>query len=246
MADNKENIIDEFEEELEGGKKEKKHPYMGIVFLMVLTILALSTSIVAYVAASSYNNAVAAAAPFSAPNSGLSQSLFVAQNSEYVENAKYPLTYNFGTIPYICSVPRLQYINMGNGVVMNSNGDFFLYITECDNDAIISTCIEELSPAIMSSADPEKTEITSYGTDRGYFNGFDVAYMAQEMVVNNADGSRKNTVYTLSYVFPVENMNRSAVLTVVFPGKRDGERFMNVLKEWGKTYRMVEETESEE
>ena len=217
--------------------KEKKHPYLLVAIFLVITILLLSGSIVLYVGSKSYNDAMAAAAPFEAPASGLSQSLFVAQNSSYEENSSYPLEYNFGSVPYKCNAPRLTYIKLGNGIVMNNDSYWFYYLTEADNDKIEEAFIDELSYAVLATADVSKTEFVAAGTDRGFFNGFDVVYMAGRFTVS--DENRTIETYTLSYIFPVENTGRSAVMTMLYPGKRTAENNMWRLQEWAKTFRVA-------
>ncbi|MBR3082651.1 MAG: hypothetical protein IKH06_07360 [Clostridiales bacterium] len=222
-------------------RKEKKHPYLLWGILLVITVMLLSGVIVAYVASRSYNEALAAAAPFSAPDSGLSQSLFVAQNTEYKESSDYPLAYHFGSFPYVCNIPDRKYVKLGNGIVANDKIRFF-YATECDNDSISTTFIDELSYAVLSTADKSRTEMVTVGTDRGFFNGFDVAFMAARFTVY--DENRESEVYTISYIFPIENTGKSAIMTIVYGNKRYAEQGVELLQDWAQTFR--EEVREEE
>ena len=225
-------------------KKSNTGQYIGIIVCVILFCVFT----LLYVAASSYNKAVYASSQFVPPASTLTQNLFVAQNSEYAPNASLPLEYHFGGIPYMCDIPEYTYISMGNGTVFTDAAQTrLLYATECYTDELEQAVIDELSQAILATADVSKTQLISCGVDRGYFNGHDTVYAGYEMYVTN--GSITNRAFILSYVFPVENTKKCGVVAIVFYNKKEAAGYKGLLDTWAYTYREYvpeNQTETEE
>lgn len=222
----------EFDEDVIEKKKSNKKLYVW----MTLTFLCIMVFTMAYVASRTYNAAVMAAMPFTAPASGLSSSLFEAQNSEYLENESLPLIYNYGSVPNVCNIPRWKYVSVNNGTILIApDSSRFIYLTECTNDEVDYTIKTELTPAYMSAADVSKSTLDTYASDRGYYNGYDVIYIAQKLTVT--DGNRDRELYVLSYVYPIQNTEKCAIISVAFQGKNDADKNMRVLRLIAGTYR---------
>jgi hypothetical protein len=188
-----------------------------------------------------YNTALADAAPFTPPESGLSRSVFVQQNTTYMQYDDMPLTYNFGSISYQCSVPDWVRVTMGCGMVFMSDDHYkYIHVTDSKANEINQTLNNELSYCIMSDADVTQTEFVTRASDKGFYNGYEMLYSAQEMTVKNSSGKSK-TFYLLSYIIPVSGSDRCAVFTVAYTSSRFTDENMEFLSKWVLTYKEQEE-----
>lgn len=75
------------------------------------------------------------------PASGLSDSVFDAQNSVYEADADFPLEHEFEHLSDVVDVPNRQTATMGNGTFWRITDGFYVYISEGKRVQLCRRCI---------------------------------------------------------------------------------------------------------
>lgn len=133
------------------------------------------------------------------PQGELVESVFVAQNNEYVKNDTLPTTHNFETVPYAVDVPKGTGARIGTGTVYQVADGFFVYVSEYTDQYDVQDIISAQFPvALLINYVPESTKITEQAKRTGYINGFKATYIADSLYVT--DGVSQAQALVLGYV----------------------------------------------
>lgn len=133
------------------------------------------------------------------PSSELVESIFVAQNNQYVENESLSNTHSFETIPYLVDVPDGNGAKVGTGTVYQVSDVFFAYVTEFTDQYDVQDVIAAQFPvALLINYIPENTRVTIHAQENGYINGFKAEYIADQLSVT--DGVNQSQAAVIGYV----------------------------------------------
>ena len=136
--------------------------------------------------------------PILFPQGELVDSVFVAQNNEYVENASLGTVYNFETIPYLVDVPSGSSAKIGSGMIYQLSNGYFVYVSEYTDQYNVQDIIAAQFPAaLLINYVPERTLITTQVDKVGYINGFKGEYLADALSVS--DGIATQQAIVLGY-----------------------------------------------
>ena len=140
------------------------------------------------------------------PGGELVDSVFVAQNNEYVKNDTLPTTHAFETIPYMVDVPKGTGAKIGTGTVYQVGGGYFAYVSEYTDQYDVQDIISSQFPvALLINYVPEATRITVQQEKTGYINGFKAGYLADTLYVT--DGANSSESIVLGYALDVPEGN---------------------------------------
>lgn len=124
--------------------------------------------------------------PISFPQGELVDSVFVAQNNNYVKNDSLGSVYEFETIPYLVDVPAGSSAKIGSGKIYQLSGGYFVYVSEYTDQYNVQDIIAAQFPAaLLINYVPEKTLITTQIDKVGYINGFKGEYLADALSVSD-------------------------------------------------------------
>ena len=136
------------------------------------------------------------------PEGELVESVFVAQNNQYVENDSLGTTHSFETIPYKVDVPTGTGAKIGTGTVYQVGSGYFVYVSEYTDQYDVQDVISSQFPvALLINYVPESTRITVQQQKNGYINGFKAQYLADTLYVT--DGVTQAEAIVLGYALDV-------------------------------------------
>lgn len=136
------------------------------------------------------------------PEGELVDSIFVAQNNEYVENSGLATKHSFETVPYMVDVPKGNGAKVGTGKVYQVGDGYFAYVSEYNDQYDIQDVISSQFPvALLINYIPESTRVTVQQQKQGYINGFKAQYIADTLYVT--DGAQQAEALVLGYVLDV-------------------------------------------
>lgn len=132
------------------------------------------------------------------PEGDLSDSLFVAQNTAYVQNGALSQKYALSSMPYTVDVPSGTSASVGNGCVVQATTSLYVYITYHDTDLDAErVMLEEFPQSLMIDYDPAYTYTRQLVCQSGFTNGFSVDYFFDMLSVSN--GSVAKNGYVAAY-----------------------------------------------
>ena len=124
--------------------------------------------------------------PLVYPTGNLSDSLFTAQNNEYIKNDTLTQSHQFTNVPFIVDVPAGQGIEQGTGTVYKASSTYLIYVSEYpDTSAVQNIVASQFPGAVLSSYVPENTQVTAMVDKTGYINGFTAEYIADRIRVTD-------------------------------------------------------------
>ncbi|WP_026653358.1 hypothetical protein [Butyrivibrio proteoclasticus] len=136
------------------------------------------------------------------PQGELQDSVFVAQNNEYVENESLSNTYSFESVPYMVDVPAGNGAKIGSGMIYQLSNGYFAYVAEYTDQYDVQDIIASQFPAaLLINYVPERTLITTEVDKVGYINGFKSEYVADSLYVTDGVANQQATV--LGYALDV-------------------------------------------
>lgn len=190
-----------------------------IAVLIPLTLIFFSV----YIWASEYARAAGDVLIY--PEGNLSDSLFVAQNTVYIQNGALTRKYALPDMPYTLDVPEGTSAYVGNGCVIRATASLYVYITchEAGADAE-RIMLGEFPKSLMIDYDPAYTYAQQLVRQSGYTNGFTVDYFFDMLSVS--DGQVAKSGYAAAY--DIENPygdDRGNILVCVVTTETDSGAF---------------------
>ena len=153
------------------------------IALLVLVPFLVLGLIVYYLLSSVY---VEEEQPLVYPESSLVDSLFVAQNTEYVENEAFSQTHEFETIPYKIDICPGDGASVGNGTVYRVTDTIYIFVAEFEDEkGMQNTLIEAFPKAILYNYKPELSSVNCVNADSGYINGFLAHYFVNQFYISD-------------------------------------------------------------
>lgn len=198
----------------------KKEKVIMAVFVPLTIIM-----VVLYVLTSEYTRNVAVEAIY--PEGKLSDSLFVSQNTTYVENSALPKRYSFSQVPYTVDIPEGKKAYVGNGCIIQATSSLYIYVTEYEKDQDgEAVMLEEFPTALLIDYDPLYTYTQKFQDETGYINGFSAQYKFSMLSVSNGSVAKNGYIASYSIFDPYENDGGNVFIGVVTTGSKN-EDFNN-------------------
>lgn len=147
------------------------------------------------------------------PASGLSDSVFDAQNGVYQADAEFPIAYSLNHIGFVVDVPDCPEAAIGNGKFWKVTDGFYVYITEGKRSEMTDNIFSEVAPVLLPDAGDENISGELIHSERGYLNGQEYTY-AVFSVKCSVDGKTKDA-YVVGYLYEDSESGFSAFFSCV-------------------------------
>lgn len=184
-----------------------------VTVLIPLTIIFLFI----YIAATEYAKSAGETLVYPAGN--LSDSLFVAQNTVYVQNNALTHAYALSNLPYTVDVPDGASAYVGNGYVVQAAESLYVYVTchDVDTDAR-RAMLGEFPKSLMIDYDPVHTYTQQFAGQSGYTNGFSVDYFFDMLSVSNGSVAKNGYVAAYEIEDPCGDGRGNILICVITTG----------------------------
>ena len=153
-------------------------------------------------------------AVFAAPESHLSDSIFAAQNTEYLPDEAYPIRYSFRSIPYQIDLPEGDQARVGNGMFVRLQEHLCLYVSEIKEEELTHMVKTDLPKAFFSSVRDDETTVQTVAAETGWFNGYELTYSYLVTGCVTESGSA-GAVHTIAYLMEDEASRKILVISAV-------------------------------
>ena len=173
--------------------------------LLIVSLILLSGTVKAF---------HARPAVFAAPASHLTDSIFAAQNTEYVPDEAYPIRYSFRSMPYQIDLPGGDQARVGNGMFVRLQDHLCLYVTEIKEEEVTVMARADLPKAFFSAVREEETTVQTVAGETGWLNGYELTYT---YLVTGCvtEGGIRGAVHTIAYLMDDEASGRVLVIAAV-------------------------------
>ena len=138
--------------------------------------------------------------PIVYPESGLSDNLFVSQNSKYVENEGLQNPYAFPDVPYYIDMPKGDTADVGSGHIVYGNDNLCFFISEIDDeenphDAVLS----QYPPVVYINYSQQSSYSQTVKEDYGYINGLTARYFVDHLLISTGVNTSARSAYVIGY-----------------------------------------------
>lgn len=139
--------------------------------------------------------------PLTYPNSGLSDDLFVSQNTEYIQNEALTVNYTFKNVPYIVDLLDGKTADIEEGHLVHASDDVVFYVSEFENGANPHDVILEQYPqAIYMNYAKQNSFVQTATTDIGFINGYYATYFVDHLLISTGPSATSKSAYMIGYV----------------------------------------------
>lgn len=134
------------------------------------------------------------------PESNLSDSIFVSQNSEYTGNDSFAQKYACSYIPYTVDTVVSGGAAIDTGTAFSAGNGYYFFYTEIPKDQETAPVVaEQFSHVLKYEASEEDTYYWLLKEDKGFINGFEANYQVIQVVVDGEDDALAAEAYILLY-----------------------------------------------
>lgn len=166
--------------------------------------------------------------PVTYPPSGLSDDLFVSQNSAYVENDSLPVTYAFNDVPFLVDLPDGNTADVGTGHIVSGNETTCFYVSQIEDainphDAVLTQYPKVVYINYSQDASYAQTVLE----ERGYLNGMTATYFVDHLLISTGSSQSARNAYVLGYCFELGNDYSYNVIISVATTLETSEAFTN-------------------
>lgn len=191
---------------------EKKHFFSGgqiagMIFCFLIGIVCTVALIAAQAAKATMPVEVLI------PASGLSNSVFDAQNSIYQPDADFPIEYRFEHLSEVVDVPDRQTAAMGNGTFWRIADGFYIYATEGKRAGLADAVFAEATPILLAGAVGENTSGQLVESEKGYLNGREYNYVVFDILCSTDEA--KKEAYIIGYLYEDSESGYSVFLSCI-------------------------------
>lgn len=174
------------------------------------------------------------------PASGLSSSIFDAQNGKYI---KVPdtTTYALPVSPFLIDLKN-SYKNatVGTSIFQKVSDYTVIGFFDCLESTYLSRIVSDLVPVLVSNYD--KDNIKLYNIEKntlmtGYVNGYYCDYILMELIIGNTQNSNTRSVFLVGYLIHLEGKEIEDGRTLMILGA--------TVNHTSNNYRLVKEAAKE-
>ena len=179
----------------------------GIIIFILVGLTCTSGLIMAQIAKASMPIQIVI------PASGLSDSIFDAQNSVYEADADFPVEHQFEHLSDVVDVPNRQTAMMGNGTFWRITDGFYVYISEGKRSSFADAVFSETAPILLTGADKKSTDGQLVKSEKGYLNGREFDYVVFDIICNV--GEKTTEAYIVGYLYEDSESGYSTLIACV-------------------------------
>ena len=147
------------------------------------------------------------------PESGLSDSIFDAQNGVYEADADFSIEHQFEHLSDVVDVPDRQSATMGNGTFWKIADGFYIYISEGKRASFAESVFSETAPILLTGAGSKDASGELVKSDRGYLNGREFNYVVFDVSCSVDDKTKE--AYIIGYLYEDSESGYSTLLACV-------------------------------
>ena len=147
------------------------------------------------------------------PESGLSDSIFDAQNGVYEADADFSIEHQFEHLSDVVDVPDRQSATMGNGTFWKIADGFYIYISEGKRASFAESVFSETAPILLTGAGSKDASGELVKSDRGYLNGREFNYVGFDVSCSVDDKTKE--AYIIGYLYEDSESGYSTLLACV-------------------------------
>lgn len=138
--------------------------------------------------------------PVRYPDSGLSDNLFVSQNSQYVPNETLPVQYSFQDVPYIIDLKEGDTADVGTGHIVYGNDNVCFYISQIgDTKSPHEAVLEQYPQVVYINYSQSDSYAQTVKEDHGYLNGLEATYFVDHLLISTGSTQSARSAYVLGY-----------------------------------------------
>lgn len=169
--------------------------------------------------------------PTTYPKGNLSQDLFVSQNTQYIEQAAYPVEYAFKTSPYYINLPEGNAADIDKGHLVYGTDTITFFLSEVDehedpHDAVL----EQYPAAVYLNYAKQASYCQTVVSEIGYINGYKVNYFIDHLLISTGAQVKTQSAYMIGYVVYVGDKSNTNLIIAVATTE-ESEVSMNLCKE---------------
>lgn len=162
------------------------------------------------------------------PDSGLSDDLFVSQNTEYVANESLPIIYAFDDVPFLVDLPEGNTADVGTGHIVAGNETTCFYVSQIDDtvnphDAVLTQYPKVVYINYSQASSYAQTVLEEYG----YLNGMAANYFVDHLLISTGSTQSARNAYVLGYCFDLGEDYPYNVIISVATTLESSEAFEN-------------------
>lgn len=170
--------------------------------------------------------------PIEYPESGLSNDLFVSQNTEYIENSTLSIEYSFINVPYICDLIDGNVAEIEEGHIVNASEDVNFFVTEFKNEKNPHDVILRQYPqTLYINYAKESSFIQTATSDVGYINGYYATYFVDHLLISTGPTASSKSAYMIGYVIDLGKEYDYDLIVAVATTTQSTENFQ-ACKKW--------------
>lgn len=136
------------------------------------------------------------------PNGNLSDSLFVSQNTEYVNSDSLPIQYDFKKTPYSVDLVDSPAADVDTGHIVNIDDNYYIYIAEYPHgENIHDIVLNQYPKAVYYNYSREASFSQTVREEYGFYNGFETDYFVDHLLVSTGTTTSARSAYVIGYAF---------------------------------------------
>ncbi len=148
------------------------------------------------------------------PIGNLSDSLFVSQNTSYIESKSLVESMAMNYVPYYIDVPEAVSGTVGKATVYNINDTFMYYVSEVGKgEKYHDILLNEFSKAVLMNSNADYSSVTSLTVEAGYLNGYTVEYFVDALKIS--DGLDIKQMYAVGYLVTIPDYDCNIVVATL-------------------------------
>lgn len=150
------------------------------------------------------------------PVSGLSDDLFVSQNTEYKANESLPIIYAFSDVPYLVDLPDGNTADVGTGHIVSGNESTCFYVSQIEDtinphDAVLT----QYPKVVYINYSQDSSYAQTVLEEKGYLNGMTATYFVDHLLISTGSTQSARNAYVLGYCFDLgEDYPYNVILSV--------------------------------
>ena len=162
------------------------------------------------------------------PDGGLSDNLFVSQNSVYAPDESLPIAYEFADVPYIIDLPNANTADVGSGHIVQINDTMVVYIAQVPGSVDVHAAVLSQYPKVVYlNYSKDNSYSMTVKEQSGYLNGLPTTYFVDHLLISTGQGADAKNAYVLGYCFWPETDTGDKILVSIATIEESTENFAN-------------------
>lgn len=150
------------------------------------------------------------------PESDLSDDVFVSQNTEYVINSLFPVSYSMPDIPFIVDLVEGKTADIGDGHLVYGSDAITLYVSQFPkSENAHEVVLKQYSSAVHLNFDMNASYVQTATSDIGYVNGYYATYFIDHLLISTGRSVTTKSAYVIGYIIdPGQEYDYNMILSL--------------------------------